>query len=352
MAFNGVLETAKKRFLILKFFGLASITIINDKSVTKLKDLLYLLVNLTVGLILFFVAFTNQKEFRTSNLEIINDGNVISYLGAIVISLIATIVFFVFLHKSWEMILIFHEIDRSFGQTNLNFTFIRRILKAIFLSVAGLAIPVGCVVLYRDRSIFKLAIFFYFGIFYLSSCAAIITMNSGIFLRVHTINFALVEMFKGSKNPKNFCSEGENIETISRFIEIYGKLVKVNRLMNLCYSIQAMLGFGILYFYSVFTLFAVFKDLNDKGTLEAKTFNAILRAGYMQIFSATMIYFCTLSERETGETLKLVNSILNRSKCETMSAILIRYGTLVKENKPKFTCGLFDFNWTLIYGVS
>ncbi|CAG9809911.1 unnamed protein product [Chironomus riparius] len=52
---------------------------------------------------------------------------------------------------------------------------------------------------------------------------------------------------------------------------------------------------------------------------------------------------------DAGTTLKLANEMMKQSKDMNKTLILVTFTTLVKKRPPKFTCGLFDFDWKLVF---
>ena len=153
---------------------------------TKLTDLLPPLTNFSVGLSLLFFTFINQDELKASKLEIVNNGHVVTNFVAVLVHLIAVIVFFIFRHKSWESVLLLHEIDQKFGKMHRDFKNIRKLFVRIFLTITASAIPLTCFIYSLDSSLLNLALFMYFGIFYTSSCAAIFNINIEIVMKIHT----------------------------------------------------------------------------------------------------------------------------------------------------------------------
>ncbi|KAG5673596.1 hypothetical protein PVAND_003628 [Polypedilum vanderplanki] len=54
-------------------------------------------------------------------------------------------------------------------------------------------------------------------------------------------------------------------------------------------------------------------------------------------------------EEKAQTTLKLANEMMKRSHDMNKTLMLVTFTTLVKKRKPKFTCGLFDFDWKLVF---
>jgi hypothetical protein len=51
-------------------------------------------------------------------------------------------------------------------------------------------------------------------------------------------------------------------------------------------------------------------------------------------------------------TLKLANEMMKQSHDMNKTLMLVTFTTLVKKRGPKFSCGLFDFDWKLVFAVS
>lgn len=96
MSESSTLKTLLINFKIMKTFGFASFTVENGKSVTKLFDLLYLFVSLSIGATLLVVLVQFRGNFLTTRSEIVDYGNFAANFASILIAIISMILSFIF----------------------------------------------------------------------------------------------------------------------------------------------------------------------------------------------------------------------------------------------------------------
>lgn len=84
---------AQKAQEMLKLVGFASYTIENDKVTVKFKDLFYFFANISIGIFICYISWTNIKY--DSDSLIIKYGNMITVTAAILFAIISMIFAFV-----------------------------------------------------------------------------------------------------------------------------------------------------------------------------------------------------------------------------------------------------------------
>ena len=350
-SFNSV-DLARKRFFFVKLLGMYPITIVDGKSVFKLRDLLPLAVKLTFTSSLFYFCIKNRDQLKISELEIVDQRNFVSYIAALIVDIVTPIYCCIFRHEAWKIIVFLKEIDEKFGKLQKDFTKIAIFFFKFYLIVASLALPVSLVICFMDGLLMKAFLHLYVGFDCILIIGVLVNLVLSVLIRIKTINDNLENILLQAKDKKSLQFEHKVIEVIANFIEIYGKLINVNRLTNLCFGVPVMLFFGVLFFFTIFALFATFKVWSTDGVLDTVALGSVLFSAYMYLFLTTMIFMFHLAKNEAEQTIKLVNTMLNKTKNEISTQMLIAFGSLVHRNKPKFTCELFDFDWKLISAVS
>lgn len=350
-------EHVLRIFKTLKFFGFAIFTIKNGKSVTTLTDLLFLGANLFVSISLLVCSVIFRDLFSQNGSEILNFGNLVTFVTANCLTTISMMIGFLFRHRIWKIMVELTEIDRMLNSIEFfeDYTAIGRILVTCFLFLMSLSVPLNIFYYYANGSAIKACLFFYSSFYYMLSSALVFVFMSSTLVRIRTVNKICNSISHCSSNVRLVTSgqvEHDDQKLISVMIDIYGKLTEIQHDINICFGGQLMMGLGLLLFYSIFTCFMAYKDLSDDRHLNVRTVATILFSVYLHIFSFAIIQLCCLKEKEAEKTLKLSNEILNRSKDKTKIALLMMLNTLVERNPPKFSCGLFEFDWKLVYGVS
>lgn len=359
MSDKNTLKNARKYFAFLKIFGFAPFTIsVDGKCVTKPTDALSLLFSFSTGCALIYMFF----QFKSVVMQdtIVDTGNFATYVASIVISLLAMIVVFFCRHRIWGIIERFIEADKLFNKAGLyqDYTRYGNITMAVYMFLLFLLVVMTIVVYLLNGSLLKAGLVLYSGVNYVISAGTVTAFVSAIHLRLESMNKLCTSMMTTSygdsrvKQVKSFSAKTENIEIIRTLIDVYAKLIEVQDSLNLCYGIQTMFSFGLLFFFTIFSCYMAFISVTIDGTLHGSNCAALLVTLYLTLLSLSIIVFCNKTENEAQRVLKLSNEISKKSTDEVEVAMLMSLDSLIKRNPLRFTCGLFDFNWDLIYGVS
>lgn len=101
-----------------------------------------------------------------------------------------------------------------------------------------------------------------------------------------------------------------------------------------------MLCIAITFLFTFFTLFSAFKDFTE-------SLNNLYWCLYYNIFKVAMIFMCTLTEFENKKTAKLIYKLWNR-KINCSPILMQAFGSQVRGQSAKSSCGLFNFDLQLI----
>lgn len=349
-----VIQNILKTYKVLRLFGFAAFTIENQKLVTKPKDLFFLLLSFSTGVTFILVSIKFRTDFATAHNHIADVGNFITYISSLLISLISMALSFFFRHKTWQNILKMASIDEMMGKIEfyVDYSHIANRTRKIALFLIFWSLPLNMFTYYIEKSILKAFLYWYSGTYFILSFGSVVGVLNGSYIRFKSIN-NMFEYFLDTPNKVNrIKSEFSDTKIITVGIEAYGNLMDIYESINICNGIQALLGFGLLYFYTIFTGFMIFKDWSVNGKASNLTIASFLFGCYLHIFTSSLIYVCHIVEEEPKKTLKMLNSIISRSKSEIEVALLTSFSSLIKRRSPKFSCGLFDFDLGMVYGVS
>lgn len=356
MSKSTIKKSAIRTFRILKVFGFASFTIENGKLVSKPIDFLFLGLNICIAASLLFLSIKFRAVLLRSESELVDSGNYFAYISSFISDLLMMILAFLVRYEVWSVAVELSKIDQKLENIEFfeDFSKIRRNIMLVFAFIMFWSIPVICVFYIADGSLFKAVLFMYSGFYFMLCVGSVVGFMVQFYLRLKAINKICDSLLNHSTcSVRTMNSEHvDDYALIKTMIAIYEKLVKVNDSINICYGVPTMLSFAVLFCYSNFTNFMAFKNFNNNGKLESITVASLLVSFYLHVFSISVIYVCCMAEKEARKTLKLSNKILNHSKDQMKVALLTAFNDLIARNSPKFTCGLFDFDWKLIYGVS
>lgn len=153
---------------------------------------------------------------------------------------------------------------------------------------------------YVDQSsLLKIPINFYASL-YFSLCvasSAVYTVNINLRLnavadilrlRVKRRRILYVKPFDGPKTE----------EVYNTLAEIYSDLSDNCDGANICFGFQMMLAFGLIFFYTLFTVFTAYTDLEDKKRLTGVTIVSGSFCIYYIMFLNLVIYTCNKAEKK------------------------------------------------------
>lgn len=347
-SFNTPAE-AQKILRVPKLYGFSTVTIVENKSVTKPVDVLITAMSVFIAVIILYLAITFQEQIFSTQFVMADYGTFLTYVATVSINIVCIIYSFIFRHLPWKIVLLLNEVDLIFGDMRIDYKRIsnNHVMKVYFF--VFLSLPVTYFFYWNEQKLLKTLLYFYAGLYYVSVTSLVILFASTVFIRLRNINENLQLMLEKSKAEKN--DEKEDVDKILKFIQIFGKLTDINSSINLCYGIIFMLCYGLLFCYSIFTIFMTFKDFWDDGKVTGITLASDLFGIYFLSFDTALIYFCYIPRREGEKTVKLANEILKSAKDETKIQMLITFSSSVNRDKFNFSCGLFDFDWVSVSGV-
>lgn len=350
-----IITNILRTYKVLKFFGFASFSIENRKLVTKPRDLFFLLLSFSTGITFIVTSIQNRSELGTARDHIADVGNFLTYISSLVIALISMSISFIFRHKTWQNILKMAAIDDMMKKIDfyVDYNHIATRTRWIASFLILWSVPLNIFIYHIEKSMLKAFLYWYSGTYFILSFGTAVGVLNGSYIRFKSINSMFEYFFEGSDNVKVVKSELIDTKRIVAVgIEAYGELMDVYESINVYNGMQAFLGVGLLYFYTIFTSFMVFKDWSVNGYLSNITIGSVVYGCYLHIFTASLIYVCHIVEEQPKKTLRMINSLISGSKNENDVALLTSFGSLIKIRSPKFSCGLFDFDLSLVYGVS
>lgn len=132
---------------------------------------------------------------------------------------------------------------------------------------------------------------------------------------------------------------------------IHHDLMKCVRLVNIIFGFQSMLCIGITFLFTLFTLFLAYKTFFYKDfSIINISLSSLYWCTFYNSFKMCIIVTCNLVDTEDDVLSTLIYKMINRNICS--SQIMQSFGNQVKQISGKSTCGLFNFDFSLIMMVS
>jgi 7tm Chemosensory receptor len=349
-----LINNSIKVFKILKLFGFAPFTIENGKSLTKPLDVLSFLTSISIGVFIVFTSLKYREDLVTEVSKVGDIGKLVTYIGACSSAVISLILLFFFRHKIWKIILELAKVDELFKEIGISYNDarkVRNLISGLFAFII-LTVPVSYVFYKLDRSVIKLAIYMYSGTYLLLGVGNVIGFVKTVHHRLITVNEICKLLVENESNIKIVKSRRNDIEVIGKLMQAYAKLMEIIDSICLCHSIQAMLAMSLVFFYSIFSLFIASKNLSELGQLDRYSIASLMLSAYLMTFMFVEVFVCIQMENEAHNILKTSRNVMKRTNDELKITMMTSFTFMVKRKIPKFSCGLFDFDWKLIYAVS
>jgi len=183
-----------------------------------------------------------------------------------------------------------------------------------------------------------------------------IFISVGIYARLRGVNTILLFIL-GKQKPRRLFKvtnllQRDIKEIICTISEVYQDLMRTFDAINSIYGFVVMLGCGTVWSHSVFTSFAVYKNFIVHGSLTGKTIGTLAFNIYYNLFILSIIVNNFRTRQQVDDLIKHVNELINKSKDKLTQQMLVSLQNQIEKRPPKFTCGLFDFDWKLIFTVN
>jgi hypothetical protein len=348
------IANAESVFRLLKPFGITSFTVVKGKSVTKPLDVFCSLAELATGLALLISSIIYSEDLKTGKSDIVDVGAAVSCVGALAIDIIAVGLTFAFRHDLWNIVLSLRKVDEIFSEHQFvgeNKKFKRRTAMTMLLFIS-LSPPIVFLVYSSHGSVIKAIVYLYSGLYYILLNLMTAVFISSIYLRLNSITKLLDLCWERERSVQHeWKCDNRNTKVYKSMIEVYNTLMDTFHIINSCYGILMMLGMSLIFFFTIFTLFMTYKDIAN-GTVDGITIASILFAAYLTFFTIATIDSSVMTEREAQNVLRKCSDILKRSTNAKEIALIVALSSSIMRRPPKFSCGLFDFDLKIAYGVS
>lgn len=121
------------------------------------------------------------------------------------------------------------------------------------------------------------------------------------------------------------------------------------RLVNIGFGFQTMLSIGLTFMFTLFTLLVSFKAFYYHDAEIGASLSSIYWCVFYNYFQFLIIYTGNLVDTEATELSTLIYKMMNRNVCPILT--MQAFGNQVKQISGKSSCGLFNFDYSLIMMV-
>lgn len=167
-------------------------------------------------------------------------------------------------------------------------TLVGRVLLIILVGLQFMAY-------FLNGSLVTVLFYIYASLFYMSVNGRVSGTNAAIKDRLQT----MVDIIKFKANQelslkhRSLEERKADLKIIAKLSEIYQKIADGCDDRNRCQGFQLMLGFGMVFFYTLFTFFTAYIDIIRERKLDNPTITSVIFCLFFNFFVATVILTCT-----------------------------------------------------------
>lgn len=341
------IKSSEKYLKLIKLFGLAPFSVMNGNSVTKLGDIVFAVINLAICVLILSTIIDNQEQLKTNKSVIVDTGSFATYIFSLLVDVISMTMSSLLRHHIWKIVITLQSVDEVLRRSGFpeNHNKLGQIYCVVMTVVVSITIPMSYFVYVSHPIVIKALIYLYSGTFFI-----LCNQTASLFLLLIYLRLARMSQCLRFYKEGKLRSHRSKAEYFKSMNEIYFRLMQALQTTSFCYGLSLMFETALLFFYSMFSIFMIYKDVIE-GTVDKITVATILFAVYFCFFILFTILCSILIEWETTNISKGCNEVMRMTKDKTEIEVLISLSSQIQRSSPKFSCGLFDFDLKLVFGV-
>ncbi|XP_058824472.1 uncharacterized protein LOC131685071 isoform X2 [Topomyia yanbarensis] len=191
-----------------------------------------------------------------------------------------------------------------------------------------------------------------------------LTVGSGTFLmhllrqRFAALNDTLRMYFPTTPTSSGFlsvhtettvCNEKEQLAVLKQIKILHDKLNDVVELVNYCFSVQITFCVGLCFVIGVVCSFGLFRAFIYRNEL---FYMGVLNFIWYMYYLFFVLFFIAVGSKITREGKRIGVLVHKAINCSTSSAVINELNIFSQQllhRSPVITCGLFVYDWTLLY---
>lgn len=356
---NNIFEIILFYYYTLKCIGYSCFTIKGNLTDGKIQTTLGDIGIFIIFLIFNFVSLYQSyySNFFVTESAILDFGNRLLLCSTLVIVTFAGCLVFIFRHKVWRITKLLYEIDNQLENLGYNVDHDKYALHMKYYTGSSIILWMICASINLHLTGFQWMRLLYL---ILSSGNYIIVMQvfilylSGISERIKHMNICFKKHFLPSNKWKiKQVMNWDNKYFISRFGTLHNTINELTDLINFCYSFQIMLCFALFFVYTILTTFAAFRLLtsdNNSGSTNEAIYSFCWNALYFKFAIEVMALGSSITT-DGKYTTVLIHQAINIEKDSIAIERLFSFSLQVGYNIPVISCGLFTFDWSLLFSI-
>ncbi|XP_055633981.1 putative gustatory receptor 28a [Toxorhynchites rutilus septentrionalis] len=258
-------------------------------------------------------------------------------------------------NKVWLFYKSIFKVDQQLLSYGAKMNYTGAYLAMIGYSLSGLAFVLLLIVWHVQEVGFTLLAFVTFSYSHLSfTLLTTVFFTSGwiITSRLQALNRLIDDnMLKRSGTGIVQVKEVNSAQTVRQYMQIYDQLCDLTETVNYCHGGQVMVAVAGAFVYLLFFAFGIVLFINrDDPILDFSSASLLWFMFYMSniLLIVTIGSLVTQQGKHTSNLIdQAINSANNAEIIEMLRLFLMQLG----HRSPTLTCGLFPFDWTLVYSI-
>lgn len=353
---SSIIETSSSIRWIFKIVGVAYISI--DRNIwSNILDALLFATNF--ALLIYFIVSSEFSQVLTMGSQILTKGLQTLFVISNVTVLTESLLNFTFFRRRLQQIVLdLHYIDKLLSVCAVPIPHRQhRRWTLYFLAVLGVQNAFLCASVAASFRVYCSSTWsqtmasFWYATYRLASKASLMSIYGFSLLaiqqRMSHVNRAL-----GLRSP----SVAERLACVRTLRRIHAKLTDICDECNACLAGPMMAFTGIVFGLLLLQVFLIYKTLSAKRTTDQYLFIALL--SWWDMYFAVLFVMVvavgsrmTRDGRRTGCLVHVVAQRLNRWTDADEMRELMLFEQQVLHRVPVASCGLFVFDWTLVFSV-
>ncbi|XP_055610225.1 gustatory and pheromone receptor 33a-like isoform X3 [Uranotaenia lowii] len=145
------------------------------------------------------------------------------------------------------------------------------------------------------------------------------------------------------------CTEKEQLAVLKQIKILHDKLNDVVELVNYCFSVQITFCVGLCFVIGVVCSFGLFRAFIYRNEL---FYMGVLNFIWYMYYLFFVLFFIAVGSKITREGKRIGVLVHKAINCSTSSAVINELNIFSQQllhRSPVITCGLFVYDWTLLY---
>ncbi|XP_055614278.1 putative gustatory receptor 28a [Uranotaenia lowii] len=355
---TNIYECMILHYLFLKLNGYACFTIVGSIESGKIRTSIFdwLLFPAYLALALgLWVANVWLGDFSSAFSPLMIIGNRMLWFMCYFCAVFGLFWNFLNRHKVWSLYTSVYHVDQQLLALGANMYYTRTYLSMIGFSLTGMLILLAYFiekVLNQKYTLVTMFAFTYPNASLMMLVTIFSIAGSLVCIRLSALNQIISSNCVPSGDGKIIkVAEQFSIPTIQQYMQIYDQVCDITETVNLCYSGQIMIAIAGSFIYLLFYAFGTVVFIRRGISIADFPLEDLM---WTFIYSLNIIFIVSVGgalKSQAQRTSSLIDQAINATKNTDAAEMLRLFLMQMGHRTPTLTCGLFPFDWSLVYSI-